>query len=231
MNTLLVCSGGLDSVTLAYKLATEHKLKSIISFNYNQKHSKELEFAEQCAQELNVDFKLIDITSLSTAFADTALTSSTNVPDGHYAQQTMKITEVPNRNAIFLSIAFAYAITIGACEVAIAVHGGDHFIYPDCRPEFLEAFNTMEYFSLEGKVRLVAPYAQKTKGDIAHEGSIYKVPFEKTWSCYKGQDTHCGRCGTCVERREAFATAKIADPTIYSDNDYWLEAIKEYNSQ
>lgn len=230
MDTLLVCSGGLDSVTLAYKLAAQKNLKAIISFNYNQKHVKELEFAKQCAEDLHVDFKLIDITSLSTAFDKTALTSDKIVPDGHYAKETMKITEVPNRNAIFLTIAFAYAITINAKKVAIAVHGGDHFIYPDCRPEFLKAFNQMEHYSLEGKIELIAPYATLTKIDIAKDTAIYNVPITKTWSCYKGQDIHCGRCGTCVERREAFELANVEDTTIYEDENYWKQAIKEYNS-
>lgn len=230
MSSLLVCSGGLDSVTLAYKLAAENELKSIISFNYSQKHLKELDFAKQCAIDLNVDFKLIDISALNSAFAKTALTSNKMVPDGHYAKQTMKVTEVPNRNAIFLTIAFAYAVTIEANKVAIAVHGGDHFIYPDCRPEFLDAFNNMEYYSLEGKVELIAPYATSTKGDIAKDTSIYNVPVQKTWSCYKGQDIHCGKCGTCVERREAFEVAKLNDPTLYADADYWKQAIKEHNS-
>lgn len=231
MNNLLVCSGGLDSVTLAYELAAQNKLKAIISFDYSQKHVKELKFAEQCAKDLKVPFKFIDLTNLSTAFANTALTGNSLVPDGHYAQQTMKITEVPNRNAIFLTIAFAYAVTIEASEVAIAVHGGDHFIYHDCRPDFLAAFDKMEQLSLESKVKLNVPYATKTKGDIVANGALYKVPFVKTWSCYKGGDIHCGRCGTCVERREAFAAAKIADPTIYADNDYWLQAISEYNKR
>lgn len=229
MSVILVCSGGMDSITLAYKLAAEKQLKAIISFNYQQRHKKELLFAEECAKDLGVEFQLIDLTAISETILGSALTSNIPVPDGHYAEQSMKITEVPNRNAIFLTIAFAYAVTKNADAVAIAVHGGDHFIYPDCRPDFLKAFNEMEQYSLENRVKLLAPYADKDKAYIAADGAKYNVPFEKTWSCYKGEDIHCGRCGTCVERREAFNNANVKDPTQYKDSEFWQKAIEDYN--
>lgn len=231
MTTLLICSGGLDSVCLAYNLAHKKELQAIISFDYNQKHKKELSFAKQCADDLAVEHELFDLTSLTHALNNSALTSGIEVPDGHYAEETMKITEVPNRNALFLSIGFAVAIKKQLSRVALAVHGGDHFIYPDCRPDFLQAFNEMEKFSLEGRVELSAPYQAGTKADIVKDGAKYNVPFEKTWSCYKGKEIHCGRCGTCVERREAFFVAKIVDPTSYADNDFWKETVAQFNKR
>lgn len=229
-NTLLICSGGLDSVTLAYRLAHHGQLKAILAFNYNQRHKKELKFAAQCAEDLQVPFTLIDLSFLADTLENTALTGNVAVPDGHYAEQSMKTTEVPNRNVIFLTIGFAAAIKAKASAVAIAVHGGDHFIYPDCRPDFLAAFNKMEQLALEGRVQLLAPYAEKKKEDIVADGAKYEVPFEKTWSCYKGGEVHCGKCGTCVERQEAFFNAKVQDPTLYQDSHYWQEAVKNFHS-
>ena len=138
----------------------------------------------------------------------------------------MRITVVPNRNAIMLSIAFGVASARGAEAVATAVHGGDHFIYPDCRPDFIEAFQTMQDHALEGmgRIRLYTPFVHRTKGDIAAEGLKLGVDFTRTWSCYKGGDIHCGRCGTCVERREAFHLVGGIDPTVYADPEFWKEA-------
>jgi 7-cyano-7-deazaguanine synthase len=149
-----------------------------------------------------------------------------DVPDGHYAEETMKITVVPNRNAIMLSIAFGIASARGAEAVATAVHGGDHFIYPDCRPAFTESFETMQRHALEGmgEISLYTPYVQTSKADIAAEGLRLGVDYRKTWSCYKGGEVHCGRCGTCVERREAFHLAGGIDPTVYADEVFWKEA-------
>lgn len=225
MKTVLICSGGLDSICLAYHLFHKKSLSAIVTFDYNQRHKKEIQFAKKQAKILNVPFQLFDISPLQEALQGSALTSGEDVPEGHYAQKNMKITEVPNRNAIFLSIAFAYAASHNANRVALAVHGGDHFIYPDCRPDFLESFDKMEYFSLEGKVKLYAPYAKLKKSEIVLDGAKYNVPFQDTWSCYKGNNLHCGRCGTCVERQEAFFLAKIKDPTIYEDSNYWKNMI------
>ncbi len=229
MKTLLICSGGLDSVVLAHKIAAEHELLGLISFNYGQKHKKELGFAENCAKSLGVGFDLIDISQIGAQLSGSALTDDVAVPDGHYAEQSMKITVVPNRNAIMLSIAYGIASARGARCVATAVHGGDHFIYPDCRPGFIHAFEDMQNKALEGlsEISLYTPFLEKTKADIAAEGARLGVPFADTWSCYKGGDVHCGRCGTCVERREAFDLAGVDDPTVYADADFWREAVKK----
>lgn len=230
MSTLVVCSGGLDSVTLAYKIAKEGALGGLISFDYGQRHKKELGFATHCAETLGVPHKLVDLSILGTLLSGSALTDDIDVPDGHYAQDTMKITVVPNRNAIMLTIAYGAAAAMGLSRVATAVHGGDHFIYPDCRPAFIDAFAKMQNYALEdvADISLYTPFLEKSKADIAAEGAALDVPFAQTWSCYKGGESHCGRCGTCVERREAFAIAGVKDPTLYEDSTFWEHAIKEH---
>ncbi|MBT1158492.1 7-cyano-7-deazaguanine synthase QueC [Aminobacter anthyllidis] len=228
MNALVICSGGLDSVSLAHKVATEQKLIGLLSFDYGQRHKKELGFAAMCAKRLGVPHQIVDIRDVGRNLSGSALTDNVDVPDGHYAEDSMRITVVPNRNAIMLAIAFGVAAAQQADAVATAVHGGDHFIYPDCRPAFIDAFQTMQNHALAGyaDIRLYAPYVNMSKADIVSEGAKYATPFEATWSCYKGGARHCGRCGTCVERREAFDLAGIADRTNYEDADFWLHAIQ-----
>jgi len=228
MKTLVVCSGGLDSVTLAYKVAREHQLAGLVSFDYGQRHKKELPFAAGAADDLGVPHSIIDIANVGAELSGSALTDDVAVPDGHYAEESMKVTVVPNRNAIMLAIAYGVASARGLDAVATAVHGGDHFVYPDCRPGFIAAFSEMQNAALEGlsEIQLYTPFLQNDKSFIAAEAARLSVPIEKTWSCYKGGEIHCGRCGTCVERREAFHLAGAHDPTIYEDADYWLEALK-----
>lgn len=229
MKTIVICSGGLDSVTLAHKVAAEHHLIGLVSFDYGQRHKKELEFASACARDLGVPYSLIDISNIGAALSGSALTDNIDVPDGHYAEESMKITVVPNRNAIMLSIAYGIASALQADAVAAAFHGGDHFIYPDCRPGFAHAFDQMQRHALEGlsDIALMTPFIQNTKAEIVTEGARLSVPFAYTWSCYKGGDLHCGRCGTCVERREAFDLAGVSDPTTYKDLDFWASAVAQ----
>lgn len=234
MKALVVCSGGLDSVTLAYKVANEGALSSLLSFNYGQRHVKELDFAHQCADQLSVKHTVIDLSQVgahltsaltpsSLSSFDTPETDTLEIPDGHYAQSNMETTVVPNRNAIMMTIAYGLAASQQADTVAMAVHGGDHFIYADCRPDFMESFSAMQNLALDGMatISLFTPFLHKNKSDIVREGIKQQVPFENTWSCYKGLEQHCGRCGTCVERREAFYLANETDPTIYEDADFW----------
>ena len=232
MKTLVVCSGGLDSVVLAHKVAHENTLCGLVSFDYGQRHKKELAFAARTADRLGAPHSLIDMTAIGAQLTGSALTDTLAVPDGHYAEETMKITIVPNRNAIMLAIAFGIAAAQKADAVATAVHGGDHFIYPDCRPPFIEAFDRMQQQALDGyaDIRLLAPFVHLAKSDIVHMGATLHVPFADTWSCYKGGDIHCGSCGTCVERREAFDLAGLADPTLYADAQYWVAAIERKNT-
>jgi 7-cyano-7-deazaguanine synthase len=228
MKTIVICSGGLDSVTLAYSVAAEHQLIGLVSFDYGQRHRKEVDFAKECAERLGTEHLIVDISSIGALLSGSALTrGDVAVPDGHYAEDTMKVTVVPNRNAIMLAIAYGIGAARGAEAVATAVHGGDHFIYPDCRPAFIEAFQTMQQHALEGlaKIKLHTPFVMRSKADIVAAGHALGVPFARTWSCYKGGDRHCGRCGTCVERQEAFAIAGVADPTEYEDSTFWQTAV------
>lgn len=230
MRTLVVCSGGLDSVTLAHKAAGEHRLIHLLSFAYGQRHARELDYARRCAERLGVTHDVVDITDVGSRLTGSALTSGEDVPEGYYAADTMRVTVVANRNAIMLSIAFGLAVAKQAEAVAAAMHGGDHFIYPDCRPAFVDAFAAMQHLALDGlaHVALATPFLRCSKADIVREGARLGVPFAETWSCYRGGERHCGRCGTCVERREAFALAGVPDPTSYDDPEYWRTARREY---
>jgi len=229
MKTIVICSGGLDSVSLAYMVSQEHQLTRLVSFDYGQRHRKELDFAALCAQNLDVPHDVIDMRGIGAVLTGSALTDDIDVPDGHYAEESMRTTVVPNRNAIMLTVAFGVAATHGDQAVATAVHGGDHFIYPDCRPAFTEAFDTMQKAALDGyaNVSLYTPFVRRSKADIVIEGARHNTPFADTWSCYKGGEVHCGRCGTCVERREAFHLAGIEDPTQYADETFWKTAIAQ----
>ena len=233
MKTIVICSGGLDSVSLAHKIAAENDLLALVSFDYGQRHKKELEFAALCAERLGVPHHIIDIRTIGAHLTGSALTDDVEVPDGHYAEETMRSTVVPNRNAIMLTIAFGLAAAQQADAVAIAVHGGDHFIYADCRPGFINSFNDMQRHALDGyaNVKLLAPYVTGSKADIVTDGEKHATPFAETWSCYKGGLRHCGRCGTCVERREAFHLAGVTDPTDYEDPDFWVAATSAYAAQ
>ena len=232
MKTIVVCSGGLDSVSLAYRTAAEGSLLGLLSFDYGQRHKKELDFAAACAKRLGVWHEIIDISGIGRNLTGSALTDDIAVPDGHYAEETMKSTIVPNRNAIMLAIAFGVAAARKADAVAVAVHGGDHFIYPDCRPGFIDSFQRMQTEALDGyaEVTLLAPYVTISKADIVTDGVKHGTPFAETWSCYKGGERHCGRCGTCVERREAFALAGVTDPTEYADPDFWVGATNSFRA-
>lgn len=227
MKTIVVCSGGLDSVSLAHMVAQNGQLAGLVSFDYGQRHKKELEFATLCADRLGVSHDIIDLRGIGAVLTGSALTDDIDVPDGHYAEDSMKVTVVPNRNAIMLTVAFGLAAARNLDAVATAVHGGDHFIYPDCRPGFTESFEIMQKHALDGyaDVSLYTPFVHRSKADIVAQGHRCGTPFAQTWSCYKGGALQCGRCGTCVERREAFHLAGIEDPTEYADPDFWQTAV------
>jgi 7-cyano-7-deazaguanine synthase len=229
----LIVSGGMDSATLAYYYASKELDVHLVGFNYGQRHSKELLSLELIAKTLDTSWQVVDLTSLKSALAGSSLTSDdVAVPDGHYAEETMRITVVPNRNAIMLAIATGIAVSRGSEFVATGVHAGDHYIYPDCRPEFIESISDAFVLGTEGHAdknfRVEAPFVQITKAKIAELGMELGVPYELTWSCYKGGDKHCGRCGTCVERIEAFIDAGADDPTEYEDGiEFALQEIKK----
>lgn len=218
MKTLAIVSGGLDSTVLTYLLSSQGHQLHLLSFDYGQRHFQELSRARDLAHRLSIPFTYVDLKGIKPLLSGSSLTDDAiEVPDGHYASEVMKSTVVQNRNAIMLSIAFGMAASREFGAVAIGVHSGDHFIYPDCRIDFLDAFARMEHFSLGefARVQLLAPFNQKTKADIVSIGNSLGVPFSETWSCYKGHDKHCGTCGTCVERKEAFILANVPDPTVY----------------
>lgn len=218
-----IVSGGMDSVTLAHLLHSEGYSLNLLSFDYGQRHKKELEFAGQCAEDLGTTHDIVDLSLVGNLLTGSALTDDIDVPEGHYAADNMKLTVVPNRNAIMLSVAYGVAVARQADIVAIGVHAGDHFIYPDCRTRFINAFDLMQSIAVLGfgkdNLRLYAPFVEIGKHDIVTIGNKLNVPYERTWSCYKGDELHCGNCGTCVERREAFKLAGAADPTYYQERE------------
>lgn len=228
MRTVAIISGGMDSTTLAYQLANGGDDLFLLSFDYGQKHHCELDYAERTASKLGCRHDIIDLRKLGELLPSSLTDPEGQIPEGHYAAENMSATVVPNRNAIMLSIAFGVAVSRKASRVAFGVHAGDHFIYPDCRPQFVKAFDLMESLATEGfgQPELIAPYVNITKADICTIGSTNGVPWGDTWSCYKGESEHCGRCGTCVERKEAFRIAQVVDPTPYEDESYEIEVYR-----
>jgi 7-cyano-7-deazaguanine synthase len=214
-----IVSGGMDSVTLAYLLDSEGHELHLLSVDYGQRHKKEIEYARRCAERLGASFDVADVSNIGRLLSGSALTENIEVPHGHYAAENMAVTVVPNRNAIMLSIAYGVAVAQEAVLVACAMHAGDHYVYPDCRPRFVDAFDAMQRQAVEGfgdpDLRMHAPFIHKMKAEIVEIGTSLKVPYEDTWSCYEGGEIHCGLCGTCNERKEAFQLANMPDPTRY----------------
>lgn len=215
MNTILIYSGGLDSTVLLYHLRAAGDEVRGLGIDYGQRHRRELEAAAAICRGLGIEYRVADLSTLRSLLAGSSLTSDVAVPEGHYTDETMKQTVVPNRNMIMLAVAIGWAVSLRYDAVAYAAHAGDHTIYPDCRPEFAEAMDRAAALCDWHPVRLVRPFVEKTKADLVRIGASLGVPFERTWSCYKGGEYHCGRCGTCVERREAFTIAGVADLTVY----------------
>lgn len=221
MKAVAIVSGGMDSVTLAYWLKSQGYDLHLVSFDYGQRHRRELECAAWQASHLQAEHTIIDISGIRPLLKGSALTDDVAVPHGHYAEETMRATVVPNRNAIMLSIAWGLACTSEAEVLACGVHAGDHFIYPDCRPQFIDQLDIALRTGTQGhrsdELGLIAPFVYKTKTDIAAIGGELGVRFDQTWTCYEGGEVHCGKCGACTERREAFRDSKVADPTTYAE--------------
>lgn len=219
MNVVVLCSGGMDSVTALHWAKAHHAVARVVSFDYGAKHNaREIPFAREHAQKLGLRHDVIALPFVNQLFTSDLLQSGGSIPEGHYAAENMKQTVVPFRNAIFLSIACGYAESAGAQGLVIAAHGGDHAIYPDCREDFMRAMGDAMRLGTYAGIHLLRPFIAMTKGEIVGEGRKLGVDLARTWSCYKGGELHCGRCGTCVERREAFIVAGLVDPTTYANN-------------
>ena len=213
-DSVIIVSGGLDSITLLYDKAETIALA--VSFDYGQNHgTKELPFAAHHCRKLGIPHITIPLSFMHRYFKSSLLDGAEAIPEGHYAEENMKSTVVPFRNGIMLAIATGIAESHGLKRVYIANHGGDHAIYPDCRPEFIRAMDGAATAGTFVNVRIEAPYTNITKADIVRRGTALDIDYSKTWSCYKGADLHCGKCGTCVERKEAFQEAGVNDPTKY----------------
>lgn len=230
-----ILSGGMDSATLAFAIASQHGgdddsyiQQHLLSFYYGQKHKKELLSAKAIANFLKCQHDIIDISSVSPFLKGSSLTDKVDMPEGFYAEENMRLTVVPNRNAMMLSIAWAVAVGEQADVVYYGAHAGDHYIYPDCRQEFVEHLTTAflsgtygegQEYDAEGIARIpraiIAPFINIDKTEILKRGLKMNVPYELTWTCYKGGEVACGVCGSCQERLEAFQLNGVEDPLPY----------------
>ena len=213
-DSILILSGGMDSVTLLYDY--KDSIAMAVSFDYGSNHNgREIPFASLHCERLGIPHVVIPLSFMAQYFKSSLLEGSDAIPEGHYADENMQSTVVPFRNGIMLSIAVGMAESAGLKHVMMANHGGDHTIYPDCRPEFVNAFSEAARTGTYVGVTLISPYTNLTKADIARKGKELGIDYSQTWSCYKGGERHCGRCGTCIERKEALAEAGIEDKTEY----------------
>lgn len=216
MKVCVLLSGGMDSVTALYQVLGPHEVVTTLSFDYGAKHNAcEIPFAKLHSDRNGIPHQVIPLDFINTLFKSDLLKSGGDIPDGHYAEASMKQTVVPFRNGIMLAIAAGYAESVGAEGLVIAAHSGDHAIYPDCREPFMQAMATAMGQGTYAGIQLLRPFIDMDKTAIAKRGVELGIDFSETWSCYKGGDIHCGVCGTCVERREAFLLAGLPDPTIY----------------
>lgn len=211
---ILILSGGMDSTTLLYDM--QERIALAVSFDYGSNHNaREIGYAKQHCYRLGIRHFVIKLDFMRDYFKSSLLDGADAVPEGSYADENMKSTVVPFRNGIMLAVAVGIAESEGLRYVMMANHGGDHAIYPDCRPEFVRAMSEATKAGTYPGIEVLAPYTNLTKADIARRGKQLGIDYSETWSCYKGGDKHCGKCGTCVERKEAMREAGIDDPTEY----------------
>lgn len=216
MKTVVLLSGGMDSVTAFHQALGEHEVVAALSFDYGSKHNaREIPFARRHAEKAGVRHETIDLGFMDRHFQSDLLTGGGEIPDGHYAEENMKRTVVPFRNGIMLAVACGFAESTGADALVIAAHSGDHAVYPDCREPFMAGMAQAMREGTYARIELLRPFIAMDKAAIARRGAELGVDFAETWSCYKGGEIHCGTCGTCVERREAFQLAGLPDPTRY----------------
>ncbi len=213
-DSVIIYSGGLDSTTLLYE--EQRRIALAVTFDYGSNHAeKEIACAKYHCMQLDIEHIVIELGFMSRYFNSSLLGGADAIPSGDYDEVNMKSTVVPFRNGIMLSIACGLAESRGLKRVLIANHGGDHAIYPDCRPEFVRAMDgAMQAGTYDG-VQLAAPYTNLTKADLVRRGAQMGIDYGHTYSCYRGGEHHCGTCGTCTERKAAFLAAAVDDPTIY----------------
>lgn len=215
-DSIIVLSGGLDSTTMLYEY--RERIAMAVSFHYGSNHNdRELTFAKLHCERLGIPHLIIPLDFIGRYFNSSLLAGADAIPEGHYNDDNMRSTVVPFRNGIMLAVAAGLAENNGLQYVMIANHAGDHTIYPDCRPEFIAAMDAAISSGTYNNARILAPYTNISKADIARRGKLLKIDYAETWSCYKGGEVHCGKCGTCIERREALRLAGIDDTTVYED--------------
>lgn len=231
---VIIYSGGMDSTVALYHLVSTLGAKNVkaISFDYQSKHNdQEFLRAKATCEKLGVSHARIDLSSVASHLASDLLKTGGDIPEGHYAEENMKKTVVPFRNGIMLAIACGIAESWDAKKVVIGNHAGDHAIYPDCRATFISAMNEAMAYGTYKNVNIYSPFVSMSKADIAAYGDGFGIDWNLTYSCYKGGPVHCGLCGTCAERREAFYLAKVADPTEYLDKTPIEDLMKQYEAQ
>jgi 7-cyano-7-deazaguanine synthase len=212
---VVIFSGGMDSFTVLHRALKDGKEVYALTFDYGQKHVKEIACASKVCQQLGVAHKVIDISSINQLLAGSSLTDDIDIPEGHYEAESMKSTVVPNRNMILLSLAVGYAVSVEAAQVYYGAHSGDHAIYPDCRPEFVMKMNEVCQIANYQAVEIFSPYLANSKSDILTDGLKMGLRYDDTWTCYNGRAQACGKCGACQERLEAFADNNVTDPLAY----------------
>ncbi|MCU7555149.1 7-cyano-7-deazaguanine synthase QueC [Alteromonas sp. ASW11-19] len=212
---VVIYSGGMDSFTVLHRALREGKAPYALTFDYGQRHKKEIDYAARVCESLNVPHKVVDISAINQLIGGSALTSDIEVPAGHYEEPSMKQTVVPNRNMILLSMAVGYAVSLEAEKVYYGAHSGDHAIYPDCRPEFVQRMNDVCGIANYTPVEIVTPYLKDSKTAILTDGLNMGLDYSQTWTCYNGREKACGSCGACQERLEAFRDNQANDPLEY----------------
>lgn len=214
--TVVIYSGGMDSFTVLHRALREGLSVHALSFDYGQRHARELDAARQVCASLGLPHQVVDIRAIHGLIDNSALTNPDQaMPQGEYGADNLRATVVPNRNMILLSLAIAKAVNIGAGRVDYGAHGGDHILYPDCRPEFVEAMNHVAGIANFEPVKLHAPYLSSSKADILREGLAMGLDYRHTWTCYEGRELACGVCGSCRERLAAFSANGVTDPLTY----------------
>lgn len=217
MKVVVIYSGGMDSFTILNKAVKDGHDVLAVSFDYGQRHGKELHYAAGVCKDLNITHNVVDISGMQSLMSNSSLMAASDVeiPEGHYESDNMKSTVVPNRNMILIALAIAYAVNENAAQVWYGAHSGDHTIYPDCRPEFVEAMAKASLLANFEPISVVAPYLMQNKIDILRDGLAMDLDYGQTWTCYNGRKLACGKCGSCVERLEAFEKNNAVDPLTY----------------